>query len=100
MRPDLSTVYRALDFLVKADRVQSISLGRTAYFFGANSTGCGHFLSCEHCHEIVNIEECVSTPLQKQLENETHYCIHRHLLYFEGLCPDCQLVLKKREAAS
>ena len=98
-RPDLSTVYRALEYLEQNGYIQFLTLGRTRYYFQPRSSGCGHFLTCSSCHEIMKVQECVSESVQEMLEARTHYEIHRHVLFFEGICPDCQVVLRKRRNA-
>ena len=98
-QPDLSTVYRALDFLEKENHAHSLSFSRVTFYYSVNREGCGHFLACTNCHEIRCVEGCVSQRLQDKLEEKFQYHIHSHVLYFQGLCPECQHHNHKEEQA-
>ena len=99
-QPDLSTVYRALDFLEKKNLIQSLSFSRRTFYYSVNPEGCGHFIACTNCHEIRCVKGCVSQWLQDKLEEEFQYHIQSHVLYFQGLCPECQHHNPKKERAS
>jgi Fur family ferric uptake transcriptional regulator len=96
-KPDLSTIYRALDFLTMKRLIHTVSFSGIRYFF-IGKKGHGHFLICKECHEIQEFDDCVVASLQKKIQNKYNYSITDHVLYFEGLCAECQQhVSKKRK---
>ena len=98
--PDVSTVYRALDYLEKEDLVHSVSFSRTTFYYAESDRGCGHFLYCGNCHEILQFEECFADDLQQALQERFQYRISKHVLSFEGVCSDCQASLDKKANAA
>lgn len=97
--PDVSTVYRALDYLETQGYIHHISFSRTKYYFTDSDGGCGHFLHCRNCHEIRRFETCSAADLQESLQERFQYRISRHVLSFEGICSDCQVTLDKQANA-
>ena len=86
---NLSTVYRALEFLEEKGLIKSISFdGNLRYFF--SSEGHHHFLYCERCHSIQTFNECAAERLQKKVEEEFDYEIKDHVFYFTGICEACR----------
>ncbi len=94
-RPNLSTVYRALDFLESKKYIHSVSFSGVKFFFAAVK-GNGHFLVCKECHEILEFSDCVAENLQKKIQRKFGYTITDHVLYFKGLCSECQNYLNKK----
>jgi Fur family ferric uptake transcriptional regulator len=97
-RPNLSTIYRALDFLKKNSFIHSISFSSVTFYY-SNRKGHGHFLICSSCHEIQEFEDCVVDNLQKRLQEKYDYRITDHVLCFNGLCSECQNYLDKKVKA-
>ena len=97
--PDPSTVYRALAYLETEGYIHSISLSRMKYFYYDEEKGCGHFLHCRSCHEILQFEECAVDEIQNGLQKRFKYRISKHVLSFEGVCSDCQSYLDKKTNA-
>ncbi len=98
-QPNLSSIYRSLDFLQKEGHIQTLSIGGTKYYFIDDSHGHGHFIFCNECHEITQFDDCVLTELQKKLEKKYDYTIKSHIVYFNGYCPECRRYLKKKSEA-
>ncbi len=94
--PNLSTIYRALDFLRRKKYIQSVSFSGVKFYF-TGKKGNGHFLVCKECHEIIEFEDCIALNLQKKIQEQYDYKITDHVLYFKGLCPECQKYLKRKE---
>lgn len=85
---NLSTVYRALEVLVKNVAVNVVFFfDGTRYYYPRGKHG--HFLLCRHCHEVLEFEQCAVQELQERLVRKTHYVIENHVVLFSGLCPDC-----------
>jgi len=96
LRPNLSTIYRALDFLETNEFIYSVSFSSVKFYFGGRS-GHGHFLVCKECQEILEFSDCVVRNLQKKIQKKFDYTITDHVLYFKGLCPECQSYLNKKK---
>ncbi|MEA1913007.1 MAG: Fur family transcriptional regulator [candidate division WOR-3 bacterium] len=95
---DLSTIYRALNFLEEQRYIYSLSFSGVKFYFESKK-GNGHFLICSECHKILEFENCVALGLQKKIKEEYGYEIASHILLFKGLCPKCQDYLnRKRES--
>ncbi len=92
---DLSTIYRALDFLEKNRFVNSVSFSGVKFYF-TGTKGNGHFLICQECHEILEFGGCVAENIRKKIQKKYDYRIADHVLYFTGLCPECQSHLDKK----
>jgi Fur family transcriptional regulator, ferric uptake regulator len=88
-RPDLSTIYRALDYLESQGLVQAVTLSTEArvYFAGGKHV---HFVVCQTCHEIQQFEQCVAESIQQIVAEQSRFQIQDHVLYFTGFCEDCQ----------
>lgn len=93
--PNMSTVYRALDFMEKQGLIQSIAFfdGTRFYFSARKHT---HFILCNECHEIREFEHCTAAMMQEAVAESFHYTITDHVLYFKGVCEDCRKVLEKK----
>ncbi len=98
--PNLSSVYRALDFLQKASHIQSISIAGTNFYFTEDKHGHGHFIFCNECHEIKQFDDCVLDDLQKKLEKKYNYSITSHIVYFNGFCPECRKYREKKSMSA
>ena len=65
--PNLSSIYRALDFLSEKNLVHSLSFSGMAYYY-TGKKGSGHFLICKGCNEMIEFEDCVADGLQKKIQ--------------------------------
>ncbi len=94
-QPNLSTVYRALEFLEKKNFVQSVSLfdGTRLYYSGKRHI---HFVICEDCREILEFDACAAKKIQEMIETQYRYTVTDHVLYFKGFCEDCRRAREKR----
>src|SRR3989339_746680 len=93
--PNLSTVYRALDYMEKKGLIQSIALfdGVRFYCSGEKHT---HFIICRECHEIKGFDHCNADAILKSIENELNYKVTDHVFYFTGFCGDCKKTIEKK----
>jgi Fur family ferric uptake transcriptional regulator len=87
-RPDVSTVYRALEFLEDRGLVSSLTLFDGERYF-SRAVGHEHLIMCSNCHEIKTFDKCPAAGLQRTVEQDSGYRITGHVLYFSGLCPAC-----------
>ena len=88
--PNVSTVYRALDFLVKMNLIQSVTFARIQFYFTYKDTEGGHFLFCGNCQDIQVFNDCIVSGLKEKVQKQFNYAILNHVLFFEGLCQTCQ----------
>lgn len=89
-KPNLSTIYRALDFLCRKGFIKSVSFSTDAnYYFGAKKAH-SHFLYCKGCSEIQVFDQCFAEKIQKNIEHEFDYKITDHFFYFSGICDGCR----------
>lgn len=88
-RPNLSTVYRSLDFLESRGMVRSITpFDNTRYYY----SNCvhGHFLICTVCRSIMSFPDCPASTVQHDIEMRSGYSITDHVLLFRGICDKCK----------
>lgn len=89
-KPNLSTIYRALDFLCRKGLVKSVSFSSDANYYFSAKKGHAHFLYCKGCSEIQVFDQCFADKIQKNIEHEFDYKITDHFFYFSGICDDCR----------
>ncbi|MBT1247272.1 MULTISPECIES: transcriptional repressor [unclassified Thermosipho (in: thermotogales)] len=88
-KPNLSTIYRALNYLEKKDIISSVSFeNSTKYFFPKERHI--HFLYCIKCGSIEVFNECVAKEIKMKIENKFDYQILDHVFYFKGICKKCR----------
>jgi Fur family ferric uptake transcriptional regulator len=96
VQPNLSSIYRSLEYLVICNLLQSVSFSGIRHYFIGNK-GKGHFIICKGCKEMITFDECIAEKLQKRIQERYHYTITDHVLYFEGFCTECRSHFEKRE---
>ena len=93
---DLSSVYRALEFLEEKRLLHSVSFSDVRFFYAETSGGHGHFLYCRNCGEIREFRDCAVGTMQRHIETDFGFAVERHTLCFEGLCAVCFQAERKR----
>jgi len=86
---NLSTVYRAVDYLEKNAYIESASFSKNVRFFFCKSR-FRHFLYCKGCSKIQIFNECAAKTLEKAVLKQHNFQIHSHVFYFTGLCDNCK----------
>ena len=90
---DLATIYRSMHLLEKMGMVKRFDFGDGAARFelvGEGDDGHHHHLVCTRCSEVVEIEECFPTEVEKRIATANGFKAVTHKLEFFGICPDCQ----------
>jgi Fur family ferric uptake transcriptional regulator len=89
LRPNRSTLYRELQFLVSHNIVQEVVIGGVTYFEMPQKHH--HHAVCMQCHaiEMVPMEHHLNTE-EQQIAQNTKFHITHHTLDFYGYCPKCQ----------
>lgn len=96
LRPNKTTIYRELEFLMKQDLIQELDFdeGRKRYEM---SFAHHHHLICTDCKAIeeVFINETDLLEGEEKMAREKGFTVTRHMLEFFGICKNCQLAHKK-----
>ena len=86
---DISTIYRALDFLERNHFIESASFGKSMRFFFCQNK-FNHFLYCEKCSSIHVFKDCAADLLEESVLKNHDFIINSHIFYFTGLCEKCK----------
>ncbi|MFP4461362.1 MAG: Fur family transcriptional regulator, partial [Thermotogota bacterium] len=86
---NISTIYRAVDFLERNHYIESVSFGKTIRFFFCQDK-FSHFLYCENCSNIQVFNDCVAESLEGTVVKNHDFKINSHVFYFTGLCEKCK----------
>ncbi|WP_129408022.1 Fur family transcriptional regulator [Marinitoga lauensis] len=86
---DLSTIYRNLNFFEKENILKSIVFSdKITYYY--KPKGHSHFIYCIRCKKFESLNLCFEKQYRDYIENNMHFKITDHILYFEGICSECQ----------
>ena len=94
-KPDLSTVYRALEYFLNEKRLIKIYLNNKGQFFYSSRKSPGHFIICKQCSLIVSFDSCPAKSIENEIENQFGFTISDHILQFVGLCKTCSRSVNK-----
>lgn len=84
-----STVYRALERLVKYGKVSVSDIGTGSAVYETLDTGLHHHLVCQKCGLVKTISHEDVEQFFARLENKHHFrIITNHLILF-GICENC-----------
>lgn len=87
--PNISTVYRALEYLEKHEIIKGFYYDdKTRYYIYKDRHG--HFLFCKNCRKMELFDICIAKEVEKILRLKYNYKIIDHNFYFLGICPQCQ----------
>jgi Fe2+ or Zn2+ uptake regulation protein len=89
-KPNKSTVYRELDFLLRQEVVLGIDFGDGSKRFELSARKHHHHLVCLNCKRVEDVElERKLSAEQKRIEHASGFKIKNHALEFFGLCNKC-----------
>lgn len=81
------TVYRNLGLLSEHEAVTNVKVPAADRY---DSRLDRHYhIFCTGCGKVFDAPLDYHTEYDARIEAETGFQIHRHRLFFEGLCPDC-----------
>lgn len=85
---DLSTVYRALEFLEKNNYIFSFDLENEKYYFKEENV---NFFICDSCKHIETMPEFSNEETEKEKSElkKRGFSLLSHLSIFKGKCNDC-----------
>ncbi|HEY8364466.1 MAG TPA: transcriptional repressor [Haloplasmataceae bacterium] len=88
---NLSTVYRILDtFLEKGIVLKPLIKDNTTSCYILNKHKHTHYIICQECHKMIDIEFCPFADYEKEIAKLTNFTILNHKLEFSGICPTCK----------
>mgnify|MGYP002573139387 CR=1 FL=1 len=85
----LATVYKALKTLEEVGLIQELNVGEGNFRYDGNCSEHGH-IQCIQCGKVDDLCGIDFSPLNKMVEENTHYNVKWNKLFFYGLCKDCQ----------
>ena len=94
LKPNLSSIYRALLYLEENGKALSLSFGTPARFYCSSSEHPAHYLFCKKCQSIQVFHVCFAGEIEEELGIENEFSITDHVFYFTGYCQRCRPVEK------
>jgi Fur family ferric uptake transcriptional regulator len=85
-----STVYRALERLVKTGKVSVSDMGTGSEVYESVEGERHHHLVCQNCGKILTLEHEQVDDFFAALESKNHFKIVTNHLVLFGICEDCQ----------
>ena len=90
-KPNLSTVYRALDALTAKGILERFTLSDIhKHYYALHSHAHQHYFLCTHCHQRIEVTGCPLSEYQRTLQETLGLEITAHSLQLSGLCSDCK----------
>jgi Fur family ferric uptake transcriptional regulator len=96
---NIATVYRALQYLEENRYVAGFTIvcaheGIIRYYY-KQAQPHTHFLHCEQCHSFFPYMDCTISASVRKIEKQYNFFVHSHVLYFVGVCGDCNSIKNK-----
>lgn len=88
----LATVYRTLALLHDRGVVDALSHHGTERCYRLCADGHHHHLVCDHCHRVVEIDECTLDGWVTEVAGRHGFVASEHHVEINGLCEDCRPV--------
>ena len=85
----LGTVYRNLDLLAEAGKIQKLNLGGSEARFDAK-TDAHYHVRCVRCGRVDDVPGLPADLVADEMANRAGYEILGHRLEFVGICPQCK----------
>ncbi|MFO7881264.1 MAG: transcriptional repressor [Kosmotogaceae bacterium] len=88
-KPDLSSIYRALNYLERKGMVKSLTFNTKINYYYTPKKHPHHFLYCKTCGKTESFDVCFAKEVQKKIEDTHKFHITDHVFYFIGICEEC-----------
>lgn len=85
---DISTIYRAVDFLENKEYIYSVAFDNEKYYFKEKD---GNFIICNSCKKIEIFPMSPVTDEKYILKQKFGFLALSHVFLFKGLCKKCNL---------
>lgn len=89
IKPDLSSIYRALNYLEKKGMVKSLTFNTKINYYYTPKKHPHHFLYCKKCGKTESFDVCLANEMQNRIEDTHNFKITDHVFYFIGICKEC-----------
>lgn len=86
----LGTVYRNLNFLTEQGEILRLNVGDGTEHYDGHLAPHHHFY-CRCCHRVIDLEMDSIDHINRIAGAGFDGTIERHVIYFQGLCPDCKI---------
>ncbi len=88
--PALTTIYRALDSLLKMNLLQAVDIGDGERRYEIIEPGQHHHhLICTNCLESVHLDQCFLETFASKVEQRHGFVVRSHVLEIFGICSKC-----------
>ena len=87
---NISTVYRALDYLVEHNLATVSDLGTGSPMYEKLCEDQHHHLVCLNCKQIMELEHQHVSPFFSSIEEQYDFSVETHHLVLYGICKNCQ----------
>jgi len=91
---NLSTVYRALDFLSSEGHISVSDLGLGTPVYESIQYGYHHHLVCQECSQIFDLSHKEVNEFFAKISREKKFDICTNHLILFGTCEECQKILE------
>ncbi len=91
MKPNKSTIYREIDFLLKENIIKEINLGKRVKFYELKNKKKHYHLLCLKCGNIFEIE--ADSEIEKKIKkiaSKTKFELKNITISFFGYCEKCK----------
>ena len=85
---DISTIYRAVDFLENREFIHSVTFDNEKYYFKEKD---GNFIICNSCKKIEIFPSSLVSNEENILKQKFGFLPLSHIFLFKGLCKKCNL---------
>lgn len=84
-----STVYRALERLVRQGKVSISDMGTGAIVYESLANGRHHHLVCQKCGRVLTVQDEAIREFFSTIQAKYHFSIATNHLILFGTCEDC-----------
>lgn len=94
----LATVYNTIRMLQDKGYVKEIQFGveSSRFDFFVKGKNDHYHGVCSNCGIVVDIDSPINEEINEAIQPETDFLITGHDIIFQGICADCQALMKKK----
>lgn len=84
-----ATVYRILNRMAEDGEILHLAVPTGPDRFDTTLSE-HHHIKCSACGKVCDVSLPELSEIEKRINEESGFAVSRRLIFFEGLCPDCQ----------
>lgn len=84
-----ATVYRILNRMAEDGEILHLAVPTGPDRFDTTLSE-HHHIKCSACGKVCDVSLPELSEIEKRITKESGFAVSRRLIFFEGLCPDCQ----------